>query len=275
VAVVTFSREAHSGTQDLARLLAERLGYRYVSRDELSEAVAAAGGLGRRPRTPESEGRSLSIWEQLADQLSGDRARYRAALKRLVLDLAVADNVVLVGHGAGLFLEGLPSVVRVFVVAPMADRVARVMAEDPMLDADQAARLVQREDRQSAAYLRYMFGVDWRDPHHWDLVVNTGRASIPAVVAMLADYTRNLVRDRPQQEELARLRLASRLEQALVDSPHLGLGRVRVGVEPDRIVLEGEALGPEDRAQAEALVRGLAPEPPIENRLVIRPPTSI
>ena len=41
MAVITFSREAHSGTRDLARLLAQRLGYRYVSRDELTHAVGS------------------------------------------------------------------------------------------------------------------------------------------------------------------------------------------------------------------------------------------
>ena len=72
--VVTFSREAHSGTQDLARLVARRLGYRYVGRDELTQAVAARSGVERVPQTVESEGRALSRWEQLGEQLTGDRA---------------------------------------------------------------------------------------------------------------------------------------------------------------------------------------------------------
>ena len=129
MAVITFSREAHSGTRDLARLLAERLGYRYVSRDELTHAVAIRSGLDRRPQTAESEGRALSFFEQLGEQLSGERETYTAALKAVVTELALADNVVLVGHGAGQFLRDLPTVVRVFVVAPTEDRVARVMAE--------------------------------------------------------------------------------------------------------------------------------------------------
>jgi hypothetical protein len=74
VAVITFSREAHSGTQDLARLLAQRLGYRYVGRDELTEAVTSRGGVQRVPQTSESEGRALSRWEQFGEQLTGDRA---------------------------------------------------------------------------------------------------------------------------------------------------------------------------------------------------------
>ena len=122
MAVITFSREAHSGTQDLARLLAQRLGYRYVGRDELTEAVTARGGVQRVPQTSESEGRALSRWEQFGEQLTGDRATYVAALKAVITDLALADNVVLVGHGAGQFLSDMRGVVRIFVVAPIEDR---------------------------------------------------------------------------------------------------------------------------------------------------------
>src|SRR4051794_7665776 len=111
--VVTFSREAHSGTQDLARLLAERLGYRYVSRDELTRMVAARSGVRRDADAPETEGRSFSLWEQIGEQLTGERDAYTTALKQAVTELAIADNVVIVGHGAGLFLTDMRSVVRV------------------------------------------------------------------------------------------------------------------------------------------------------------------
>src|SRR5689334_12619335 len=73
MAVVTFSREAHTGTRDLARQVAQRLGYRYVSRDELTSVVTARSGVHRRAQDQETEGRSLSLWEQVSEQLSGTR----------------------------------------------------------------------------------------------------------------------------------------------------------------------------------------------------------
>jgi len=135
MAVITFSREAHSGTQDLARMLARRLGYRYVSRDELTHAVTARSGVERLPQTVESEGRALSIWEQLGEQLTGDREAYVAALKAVITDMAMADNVVIVGHGAGHFLRDLRTVVRVFVVAPPEHR-ALIHEQLPDLPSD-------------------------------------------------------------------------------------------------------------------------------------------
>jgi cytidylate kinase len=273
LAVVTFSREAHSGTQDLARQLAERLGYRYVSRDELTRAVTARGGVERNPQMSESEGRALSLLEQFGEHLTGDRAAYVAALRAVINELALTDNVVIVGHGAAHFLGDIHSVVRVFVVAPMEDRVARLLTEG-VEDADQARRMIDEQDRESAEYLRYLFGIDWLDPHQWDLVINTGRASIDAALDMLEHYTRSLVRDRSEYADLSRQHLASRIEHALLADRDLGVDRLHVRFDAEALVLEGEALAIDDRERAEATARRLAPEAVIDNQIVLRPPTT-
>src|SRR5579864_2827700 len=215
MAVVTFSREAHSGTQDLARILAQRLGYRYVGRDELTDAVATRSGISREPQTQESEGRSLSRLEQLGEQLTGQREAYVTALQAVVTELAMADNVVIVGHGAGQFLSDMRSVVRVFVVAPMAERIARLQAEG-VEDAAAAQKLIEDQDRESADYLRYVFDIDWMEPHNWDMVINTGRADAQAAVEMLVHYTQSLVRDRQESADLARQQIAARISQAAI-----------------------------------------------------------
>jgi cytidylate kinase len=273
MAVITFSREAHSGTQDLARMLAQRLGYRYVSRDELTQAVTSRSGMKREPQTVESEGRSLSVWEQLGEQLTGDREAYVSALKAVVTELAVQDNVIMVGHGAGLFLRDVRTVVRVLVVAPVEDRVARLRAEG-MDDVSRARRRVEEQDRESAEYLRYLFGIDWLDPHHWDLVINTGRADVQAVVDMLVHYTETLVRDQAEQDELQRKGIATRVEQALLGDEDLGVDHLEVQFEDTRLVLRGEALSHEDRDRAEAVARELAPETTIDNQILLHPPSA-
>jgi CMP/dCMP kinase len=278
VAVITFSREPHSGTQDLARLLAERLGYRYVGIDELTQAVTNRSGVERAPQTSEHEGRALSLWEQLGEHLTGDREAYTTALRTVTIDLAAADNVVIVGHGAGLFLSDMRSAVRVFVVAPIEDRVARLMAEGvENNDPDQARRLIEQRDRDSAEYIRHAFGIDWLDPHQWDLVINTGRANPRAAVDMLVYYTQSLIRDRAEQNDLTRQQLTNRIEQALLADANLGIHRLRVQFSHDDaavIVLEGEALADADRDRAETTARRVAPQATLDNQIVVRPPTS-
>jgi len=273
MAVITFSREAHSGTRDLARLLAERLGYRYVSRDGLAHMVAGRSGLERRPDSAETEGRALSFIEQLGEQLTGEREAYTSAIKAIVTELAVADNVVLVGHGAGQFLRDMPSVVRVFVVAPIEDRVARVMAEGEV-EGDRARRIVEDEDKQSADYLRYLFGINWLDPHNWDLVINVGSASVNAALDMLSNYADSQVRDLDEHAAMSHLDNAAQIEHALLAESDLGVAGLQVRMESGVVVLQGEALAQEDRDAAEAIARSLAPASGIDNRIVVHPPTS-
>jgi cytidylate kinase len=274
MAVITFSREAHSGTQDLARALARRLGYRYVSRDELIHAVAARSGVERQPENTETEGRALSRWEQLGEQLTGDRETYVATLKAVITELAADDNVVIVGHGAGQFLNDMRTVVRIFVVAPVDDRVNRVLNEGAISDPAAARKLIEQQDRESAEYLRYLFGIDWLDPHQWDLVINTGRANAEAWLDMLVHYTERLVRDLAENADLNRMQLAIRVEQALLADDDLGVDKLKVYMDANRLILMGEALAQEDRQRAEATARSLAPEAVIDNQIVLRPPTS-
>lgn len=272
MAVVTFSHEAHSGTRDLARLLAQRLGYRYVGRDDLTDAVTARSGVSRRPQTRESEGRPLAWWEHFGELLTGEREAYVAALKAVITELALADNVVIVGHGAGLFLGDLHSAVRVLVVAPMADRLDR-LRDEGVADTTRARALIEQQDRESAAYLRYLFGIDWLDPHQWDLVINTGRADPEASLDMLEHYTRSLVRDRAEHAELEHRQVVSRVERALL-SEDLGVDRLAVDFDGTTLTLKGEALTQVDRQRTEALARSVAADAAIVNQIILRPPST-
>ena len=264
MAIVTFSREAHSGTQDLARLLAQRLGYRYVARDALSLALADASGAAGVAQGTDSEGRSLSFWEQWR----GNPARQRALLTTVVTEFMLADDVVMVGHGAGQIVAPLRTALRVFVVDTPAHRAQRLVDEG--MEPSRARRAVLDEDRVSASYLRYLFGIDWRDPHQWDVVLNMARLDTERAVELLAHDAASLRRDAIEQRRLDQLRLQAQLELTLYDDADLGMDRLSVSLTDERVVLEGDALGPEDRQRAEETVARLAPGTPIENRIAVR-----
>ena len=92
-----------------------------------------------------------------------------------------------------------------------------------------------------------------REP--WDLVINTGRANVNAVLDMLAHYTSALIRDEAEQDRLSRLQLAGHIEHALLTDQNLGVDKLRVRVETDTIVLEGQALAREDRQSVDGDVQ--------------------
>ena len=91
-------------------------------------------------------------------------------LRRVTTDLAEQDIVVMVASAEASSCGVSDRVLPMQVVAPEDVRLERVMecsfeqAAGP-LTRDQARDLLRHRDRESAAYIRYLFHVDWLDPH--------------------------------------------------------------------------------------------------------------
>ena len=95
----------------------------------------------------------------------------------IIKEHAATSSLVVIGRGAPILLRDRPDVVRVFVTAPLAVRLARVRARTGC-SADDAVRDVKKSDQHRLAYMRQYYDVDWRDPHLYDVVVNTERLGV-------------------------------------------------------------------------------------------------
>ena len=184
MAIVSVSREEGTWGGDVARDLATRLGYRLLDKKALLEEAEAYGGINE--AAPELLERQPGLLERL-DQ---ERRRYNILLRTVVFDVALRDNVVFLGRGAGTLLRDVDHALRTLFIAPIPTRVARIMEKGaggrpgPMTR-EQAEEIVRRADRDRANYHRYLFQVDWLDPVHHSLVLNTALVEIPAAVDIL------------------------------------------------------------------------------------------
>lgn len=184
MAIVSVSREEGTWGGDVARDLATRLGYRLLDKKALLEEAEAYGGINE--AAPELLERQPGLLERL-DQ---ERRRYNILLRTVVYDVALRDNVVFLGRGAGMLLRDIDHTVRALFVAPVPTRVARIMERGaggrpgPMTR-EQAEEIVRRADRDRANYHRYLFQVDWLDPMHHSIVMNTAVLEVPSAVDIL------------------------------------------------------------------------------------------
>jgi cytidylate kinase len=241
VAIVTISHEMGAGGSVIGMALAERLEYRYVDQDMISQAAQRYGCL---------EGRLTQFDEtkpSFLERFDVETRHYITVLQSAVLDVAEQDNAVIMGRSGQVLLQGIAHVLRVFVRGPFDLRVRRVMqkmaAEGESVDARAAAELVRRTDREKSGRMRYLFDVNWSDAALYDLVITTEKLSFEAGVAVIfgllhrpelaaTDGSRQAVRDRA---------LASRVRAALAAHPETRKNRIMVEAEQGVIRLEGTA----------------------------------
>lgn len=276
MAVITVSRLPGSLGDALAAGVAGQLRYRLVRRPELIQLAEDIGGPDIAwERAPELRERSPSFWERLNEE----RRRYASVLRRITTHLAEEDDAVIVGLGAGQLLKGLGNVLRIQVVAPRDTRLDRLMEhgyDDTRgpLTRDRARDLMRHHEREAAGYMRYLFNIDWLDPQHWDLVVNTGYLTVPQGVRLVASMVTNgdLNPSAADRQRLANLVLSSRIETDILSDATVWVGSLKVVAQAGRVRLDGEVLSEDDREAVERLVRGLADVKQLDNALRVQPP---
>jgi cytidylate kinase len=241
MAIVTVSHEMGSGGSEIGAALADRLGFRYVDQDMISQA-AQKYGVDEAKLAPLDETKP-----SLFERFDVETRQYITVLQSALLDVAEADNVVIMGRGGQVLLRGIQHVLRTRVMAPFDLRVKRVMKGmaarmGETVDARTIAETVRRNDHQKFGRMRYLYDVDWSDPALYDLVINTEKltteAGVEAILGLLqrpelaaTEASRQMVHDRA---------LASRVRCFLAAHPDTRKVRINV-VEADRgiILLEG------------------------------------
>jgi uncharacterized protein len=106
----------------------------------------------------------------------------------IIKEHAASASLVVIGRGAPMLLKDRADVLRVFVTAPDDVRIQR-LCERTSVARDEALREIKKSDQRRAAYLKEQYGVEWRDPHNYDLVVDTGRFSVRAAAQLVVDAT--------------------------------------------------------------------------------------
>lgn len=176
--IITLSRELGSGGDDVAILVAERLGLRRVGREIINRAAQAAGA---------GEAALAEIDELGLLQVKPSPAAmklYREKVTAIIEEQAREGNVLLVGRGAQVVLANRRDVLHARIFAPRDLRCANVQARCGVPIEASAAR-VDASDRARAMFHKRAYGVKWDDPALYDVVLNMAHLSVPAAAAIL------------------------------------------------------------------------------------------
>lgn len=198
--MVTIARQMGSGGGHVGRALAERRGWRYIDGVMLRDASEYL-----RVHDPNLErvGERIDTWWTAMSGaiamggLSGlgmlpvESAREAEVAdieRRIIQEIAQQHAAVIVGRGAGHLLKDRPGVVRVFLHAPEAWRIARVAALTGVPEA-KARQAVRESDRDRAGFLRALSGRDGADAREYDLAINTAVTGLDAAIDLVEDVS--------------------------------------------------------------------------------------
>lgn len=196
--VVTIYGTYGAGARQVGRAVAHQLGLPYFGPAFSSEAIE---GGSEDLRAQEATFLTKMIALMAAafgasvipeGSLEGHRQQLIAENHRQVQGCAHLGGVMVGRHGA-LLLADRPNTVHVLLTGSVEDRIERAAAESGIAR-EHAARRLEREDHVRADMAIALFDWDPRIPDHYDLVVNTSRIPLDAVVEMVLAAVR-AVRD--------------------------------------------------------------------------------
>jgi cytidylate kinase len=210
MAIITIARGSLSGGQATAERVAARLGYPCVGREELIEQASSFGVPG--PRLAEVLETTPNVWERLTES----REAYIAYLQAAMADLAEPGDLVYHGQLGQELLKGVEPLVKVRVIAPMEYRIAAAMTAQH-LDRDAAIDYIERADQDRLKRTRFFFGVDWREPSLYDLVINLDQMSEDTAAELIVHLAQSPPWHTAQIEgSLRDFAIASRARVALI-----------------------------------------------------------
>lgn len=185
IPVITISSQPGSGGRILAEDIARRLHIDLFDRDMVKAIAESAHISGAVIESMEKE--RFSGVKDFISSLVNDRylwpGVYLDHLMKVVAAIASHGNAVIVGRGAN-FLIPPEACLSIRVIAPLDIRIQNVAKEFDVTPEEAKRRVINRDSRRSA-FIQQSFHADVADPLNYDLVINTRKLNLDAVMGAI------------------------------------------------------------------------------------------
>jgi cytidylate kinase len=210
--IITISRGSYSRGKDVAEKLAQKLGYKCISRDILLEASEQFN-------IPEIKLiRAIHDAPSILERFTYGKERYVAYIRSTLLKHVQKDNVVYHGLAGHYFLQGIPHVIKVRILADLEDRVQEEMRREN-IPAAEARYILKKDDDERRRWGMQVFGVDTWDPLLYDMVLHIKTLTVDDAVDLISHAAQlpHFQATPESQRLIDDLALAAGVESALVE----------------------------------------------------------
>jgi len=195
------------------------------------------------------------------------------ALSTCIYDFALKKDLVMVGGGAHIVLEGYPGLVSIQVVRNMSDRIRDISA-DKKIPYEEALGLIEEKDKAKNKFISYYFDRELFDTLKFHIIFNASFVPIDDAVNMSAAYVKNKFSkvDREEAERFLQKKLLERKAEILLDGKDIAGDFSKVTLEAidvGTLLVKGVIGGEEKKKQLFKALRNLKGLNNIEDRLKI------
>lgn len=198
--LISLEREHGCGGASIAAQLADRLGWKlwdHLLTEEIARlANVTPSAVMRCDERMDSRLHRLSkvFWRgsyernsPIASQVF-DTDRMMHMMQDIMDRIGREGNAIVVGRGAPYFLRENPDAFHVFLYAPRAEKIRRVIADG--LSEQEAEERVDSIDRERIAYVKHYFGADWPTRSLYHMMMNTAVGNDAVVETILSTMHR-------------------------------------------------------------------------------------
>jgi len=175
MSIITISRGSYSHGSEVAEKVAQKLGYRCISRDLLIE-VSDEFNVSEIKLI-----RAIRDSPSVLDRYTFGREKYIAFIKAAIFEHLRKDDTVYHGFAGHFFVQDIPHVLKVRIIADMDKRIECMMAREA-LSRTEALNMVKRVDEERKKWSQKLYGIDTWDSRLYDLVINIEKITIDDAV---------------------------------------------------------------------------------------------
>jgi cytidylate kinase len=199
-----------SGGSFVGQILAERLGLKFIDREVLHQC-AESFGVDNALLTAREE-RLTTFWEKLFGGITlgapdgpytppplrpfNDRELFERQVE-VLNRMAREEDTVIVGWAGALVLPPSPGLVNIYLHAPVAFRVERVMEVYKTPTREKARQAIAESDRRRKLYFNEMTGKDWACADNYHLSVDSSLMPLPDLAELLLVFIERKIGLRP------------------------------------------------------------------------------
>ena len=232
--IITISRGSLSATETIAKKVSEMLNCSIVTRENVIREAEKYGiketGLGDLSFIEKSP----SIWDKMSDR----KKHYLSCFQTALLDFALRGSIIYHGHLAQFLLGKIPFVLRVLLTSPTEFRIKTLMDEGGK-SRDEVTSYIKLIDERRQKWSQFLYGVNWKDPSYYDLVLNLEKININTAAELLKNIvsSKEFQSSENSMQVLRNLHLAAKARVFLHQSPRTKGSEVEIEADAEAGIL--------------------------------------